>query len=296
MKALTIFHPVFFLVFSFLSIHFCIGQGTILTDSYSKNVRGEINLIQDQFSGVVDLDTTQNNRIESIEVSLVNAEIVISYVLAPTEENHSYDVALGVTLDGQPLSIRRENILGTYGTAIESTGEEKRNLLTWLLERYGNIEGTLEVNLIANHNYVFNSRFELDCDNPPVFGSREKIPYYIGAGVGVGMIATGLAMKTESNNIYDTEYLKAETAQAAQPFLDKAQSKHDAFVILTAAGAAILIGDAVLYYFRNKRHKEWLEDLDKFCEEQSIGFKPLFEPSFSPANPGQLGMRFTYTF
>lgn len=278
------------LLFSFL---FCCGILTNLNAQInllkSENylVEAKINLAQDQLS---EINSTNNASLE-----LKNGELDIIFPTIKNLKEQFYSVGLEISLDGKIIVPFQENLRGFYGEKLNSN-ESGSKRVTWmnLIDNYQQLEGLLKVTIKTELRGEL--EMPIDCNNPPVFSQKEKLRYYIAGGVGVAAIGVGQLFKNKSQKIYDDDYLTSLSLDEAQPEYDKANSNHHTYLILTYAGSAILLTDAVLYILRNRKHKAQMRLYKKFCNGNSLSVRPMIEfPSISNFQ-GASGVHFTFSF
>ena len=198
-------------------------------------------------------------------------------------------------LNDQPLSISPEQLKGEVGRL--SSGGAKQAILSGLMERFINLEGELSLTLTAEQWGEFVLPLGIDCDNPPTFTGKQKMPYIIAAGVGVASIGVGQLMKQQSEDTYDNDYLTAGSLAEAEPIYEDANSKHHNYLILTYAGSAILVLDAALYIIRGARHQRRLKLFKQYCDDnKSLGLEPVFELPSGLQPAGQAGLKMTFNF
>lgn len=251
-------------------------------------LKGNINLIEDQLTSVESLS--------GASISLINGELEISFPLQQTKEEQFYDIRMEVELNGLPMDLEIENIKGFYGTKITNltTGIPT---ITWmnLIETYYQLEGQLEIKVSTE----LRGKLEvpIDCNTPPTFNQKQKLPYLAAGGVGLVSIGLGQLFKRKSQSTYDDEYLASLTLEEAQPRYDDANRDHHTYLILTYAGSAIIVTDLVLYLIKNKKYRDQLKLYKKFCNGNSLSIQPLIElPSMDTSLSGTSGVRFTLNF
>ncbi len=84
---------------------------------------------------------------------------------------------------------------------------------------------------------------------------RNKVrPYYLLTLADWGLIAGGIYCKRKSNQIYNNDYLTANNKIEAQPFYDKANRYHHAYLVMIGSAVAITATDVVLVTMRGRKN------------------------------------------
>ncbi len=214
------------------------------------------------------------------------------------EVQFTYTVTLGLILNGEPIVPEPQYLLGDMGAGLSLSGKDNQFRIQWahILQDFVNIEGELKVSLKVEEYTNLLVLLELNCQEAPSFNFEQRLPYFLAAGAGAGLIVLGIAEEMRSQDIYDNEYAKSGSLRQALPLYNKANNKHHNYIIFTTAGTVILLTDAVLYFRRSRRYKKGKNIYDQYCPEKPLSLNPVFElPSGSPAG-GQLGLRITYSF
>ncbi len=271
------------------------AQPQVLNSS-SRTFRATVNLAAGQLSDQQLSAGTATSDLEDLSLQLRNGDIIVSYRLKnPDDREDFYLTALTATLNGVPLPAAPEFLSGDVGTPLTSGGQRQ---ITWsgLLEKYVNLEGELTITLTAERWGEL--QLPVDCDNPPSFTSKQRVPYYIAAGLGAAAIGIGQIFRAQRDDKYQ-EYENTRNYDAATPIYNDANSKHHTYLILTYAGAGIIVADAVLYIIRQSRYKKKLRLYQEFCNQSNLTLAPEVEIPMSQAigpSQGKIGFRLTYSF
>lgn len=278
--------PTLFILFSFGITTSLEAQMNVLLKEVH-TIEANINLINEQLS-----DLKSNGK---SNMDLVNGELNISFPLKRNIKEEFYKVQLEVSLNGKTLSLMEENLSGSIGEKVVSDKEDLKNI-TWmqLIDTYQQLEGRLLIK-VTTELWGKSSVF-VDCDNPPVFGAKQKRPFYIAGGAGLVAIGAGQYFKSKSDKKYEDEYLTANSLEEAEPKYEEANSDHHTYLILTYAGSAILVTDIVWYLIQNGKHKKRMKVYKEFCNDKSMTISPLIEIPAGPSNNGATGIQFTFTF
>ncbi len=259
-----------------------------LLKSEQHTIEGNINLINDQLSDIKSSSTAT--------LALKNGELEIMFPTRKTTNQQFYSIQMEATLNGVPLSISEENLHGFYGPNLMALADGVKNVL-WMniIDKHQQLDGKIKVTITSELRGQL--EVPIDCDNPPVFTKKQKLPYLIAGGVGVAAIGVGQLFKAKSNSTYDDDYLTAQTFAEAQPKYESANSDHQTYLILTYAGSTILVADLVMYLIRNGKHKRQMRLYKKFCNGNSLSVSPMIElPSNNASNTGASGLHFTLNF
>lgn len=277
----------FYLFLIFLGMCNTLDAQINLLKSEEFNIEAKINLVTDQL--------TEVRSTSAASLELKNGELDILFPLIRNVKDQFYNVSLEMTLNGQPIFPKQEELTGFYGENLVSKNRVNKRI-TWmnLIDNYQQLEGDLKIKIKTE----LRGKLELaiDCSNPPVFSKKEKMRYYIAGGVGVAAIGAGQFFRNQSDKIYEDDYLTSQTLEEAQPNYDKANSNHQTYLILTYAGTAIIVTDLVLYILRNRKHKSRMRVYKKFCNGNTLSVSPLIELPSSLNPQSSSGLQFTYTF
>ncbi|MCB0633242.1 MAG: hypothetical protein R2824_23330 [Saprospiraceae bacterium] len=257
-----------------------------ILESAAPKVTSVINLIQEGITpGIVEGATA---KISQLQLSIEKGDVVLSYQLPVLEDDQFYEVMPQIKLDGKALIIAPDEYRGDLGRTV-APGSRR---IIWLnpLERYVNLTGQLEVQLLVN---IWGERQKpYDCSlGSPTFTAKQRLPYLVAAGVGVASVGVGQLFRKQKETTYD-DYINADTKTASDPIYLDANSKNHTYLILTWTGTAILAADAVLYLIRQKRYKRNLNYYETYCKSGSTSFQPLIElPNGNQHRSGQLGFK-----
>ena len=268
-------------------------QPEVLNTS-SQTTRATINLAADELTPLAAAPGNTQSAIEAMELSLVNGEVLLRFSLTPLEAERYYRTDIAVRLNGQDLPLTSDEFRGDIGEPIAAGMRS----ITWinLLDRYINLEGELSVALKVEEWGVKVLRFGVDCNDPPTFTSKQRLPYYIAAGVGVASIGVGQLFKQQSDDVYQNQYLQSETLEQAQDPYNDANGKHHTYLVMTWAGTAILVVDVAWYIYREVRYKKRQKVFEENCDGNALNLKPIFEMP-SPTQPyGQAGVQLKWNF
>lgn len=231
---------------------------------------------------------------DSIQLTLQNGELLIQYQLPELEEEgRYYSVTPRIMLDGRDLLVfPHEEFRGDWGEPLLPGLRQ----LEWidLPQRYIQLQGALEV--VLSIERWGERKLPYDCSlGEPQFTGKQRLPYYLAAGLGVASIGAGQLLRKQSQRIYDKDYTTAETQEAASPHYKNANGKHHAHLILTYAGAGIVIADAALYLIRQGKYKKHRKLYQQYCGSTSQTFE-LTPEVFSVAWPAGFGMKMSWRF
>ena len=128
------------------------------------------------------------------------------------------------------------------------------------------------------------------CEDPPIFGSKEKFVYYTALTGGVAAVATGTAYwisyRQQLNELRDTWVDGAPNGN-----IEKAREDRNLSYWLGGIGAGILALDAIFFFSHKGRHKRKMEDFEHFKRRRTpVRIHPLVTPSLN------LGFKLTLKF
>lgn len=260
----------------------------------SHRIEAEINLLQNRF----DLNaepSQQGSLLRNVQITWEKSDIVVTYELPRTEGEQYYQITLEASLDDNKLVLHPDDQWGDVGRVVNQEGNAKQIIWTGLLDRYKQLDGNLSIELSAGFWGKPSLPFGVDCDQMPVFSSKEKLPHYIIAGVGVGALAVSYVIGNEAQDIYDNQYLAESFEQAAEPFYQEANDKRHQELILRYAGIGLLSLDAAWYIYRSIRHRQRLKTFEEFCGDSVVRVNPYYQSRHSTRG-SQLGLQLTYRF
>ena len=264
-----------------------------LLSTASRTARAQIDLAGGQLSKVT--DEGEPTHFQKLGLSLSYGELVISYELDnPGEKGYFEMKGFQILLDGQALALEPEQIIGETGRV--SSGGSKQLVLAGLLDRFINLKGSLTVTMVIANYGERKLPYGIDCNKPPTFTAKQRIPYYIAAGAGAACIGLGQYFRVKSEDIYENQYKQALTGEEAAPLYKDANGKHHTYQILTYGGSAILVADAVLYYLRARNYRKQTAVFKEFCGGTSMRLEPVFETPSLRSPDGQAGFKLTVNF
>ena len=205
------------------------------------------------------------------DMNILDTDLKINFALNQISPNLNYEMSINLlSEDGTLINATPENLGNLATTEVE---EKKLLSLVWknLIEEVGNFEKNYTLLI---HTFVSG----INCENPPVFGLQQKLPYYSAAVVGLGSIGLGQIFKQQSKQ-KEKDYLTI-WKEGGVADLTEAKKDLDKYRIMTYAGLGVLLVDGALFFLRNKKHQKELSRFETFCAERvSISVIPgLNEP------------------
>jgi len=272
------------------------GQIQKLSSSTHK-LEADINLLDNQFSLVNNL-RSEVSAFQDVGFTLEHGDINISFRLDKTQGEQYYQVRVFASLNTMPLNLYEEDLIGGVGKQMITNQNEKLSIL-WmrLFDRYVNLEGRLSIILEAELWGTPKLPYGIDCLEKPKFSSKQLIPHYIAAGVGVGVLGASLFFGNKSNDIYNNDYLTQRFEENAEPFYQDANDNRHKQLITRYAGAAILLADGAVLLYRYLRYRKKISAYNEFCAgTTSVSVRPMFELPTVNSSVEQIGLRLKYTF
>ncbi|HKK87960.1 MAG TPA: hypothetical protein VJ917_03860 [Saprospiraceae bacterium] len=274
------------MIFGILPL-FSFGQKLEVIANQILSHTAEIDLAQGELKSV--------NTTNGINLRLEYGQMHISYSL-PTleEEGRYYQVIPSIQFNGKELPlILFESLRGDWGQDLNPGKKE----IIWinLIQEYKQLEGDIRIDLEINQ--WGQRKLPYNCDlGQPEFTSRQKLPYYLAAGVAAASIGVGQLFKNQSQDIYSENYLTASSFAEASPFYEDANNKHQTYLLLTYAGVGILVADITLFSIRQHKYKRSKKLYDEYCEDR-LGNRNGQKLNFSSGIIGGApGMKLTYHF
>lgn len=275
-----------------------LGQAQIqLISSSTRSLHTDLNLAQNAIGPVLPGKMTPGQAlIETLGLTLEEAELIVDYRLKPIGEEEYYQVDISFFLNGERLAVRNEHLLGDVGEQQASAGNVNKQIIwTDIPESHLNLEGDLNLTLTVELWGKPELPYNVDCSAPPSFTARQQMPYYFAAVAGVAAIGTGWLIKNNGEDIYNNDYLTAPTEDVAEPFFQDANDKRHTGLILQYSGAAVLLIDAVWYGIRYFRFKKRHEVFQEYCNPGRLSLSPKVQ--YSPVNgTARVGMKMRYAF
>lgn len=257
-------------------------------------IEARVNLLANQFALEAE-PNQQGSLLRNVQITWEKFDIVVAYELPRTEGEQYYEIILEASLDGEKLPMHPDDQWGDVGRVVNEEGTIKQIIWTGLLDRYKQLDGNLSIQLRVGFWGKPSLPFGVDCDNLPVFTSKQKLPHYIIAGIGAGALGASFIVGNEAQDIYDNQYLAESFEQAAEPFYQQANDKRHQELILRYAGIGLLSLDAAWYIYRSIRHSQRLKTFEEFCGDSVVQINPYYK-SWQSSGGSQLGLQLTYRF
>lgn len=265
---------------------FGFGQKVEVLTNQVKTVSAQINLAKGQLASV--------SSSENIKLNLQNEQLIIEYYLPElSEEGRFYEIIPSVQLNGEGLTlVPFKAFRGDWNQDI--TPGNKKIVWVNLLQEYTQLEGTLELKLIVNQ--WGERKLPYDCSlGMPTFTSKQRMPYFLAAGIGALSIGAGQLFKNKSQDVYTNDYLPSSTFNQASPFYDDANKKHQTYLLLTYVGVGILAADITLFTIKYRKFKQNKKLYDEYCKTPDIGTLSNLNISTGLVS-GAPGMKLTLNF
>ena len=226
------------------------------------------------------------NQMGELTVDMQNGEIMMTYLSKPLQDKQYYIIKLTVKLNGKPLIIPPEML----------NQEPGKLFLFGLTEKYTHLVGNLELIVTQEKWGEYILPYGVTCEVMPTFTAKQKVPHWIGFGVGAAAISAGRFLRTESNDIYDHQYSKAATKDISTPFYTEANKKRKQYLALTYFGGGLIVADAILLIVRQNRYKKRFEIFNKFCGQEGLSLQPTVDFSAPGTASTQVGVSMQLTF
>jgi len=220
-------------------------------------------------------------------LKIEDGELAIHYPVKPLKSQQSYKTDLSVKFNDKKLDIPPEMI------------HQELGVIHWfgLAETNTQLSGKLEVAVNYQILEAKSVPYWTDCTNiPTTMKVKEKIPHWIGFGLGAAAIGAGISLRMESQDIYENQYLIANSRDEAAPIYNKANEKHRQFVGLTIAGGGLILADAILFVIRQKRYEKHVDLYNSSCLQEKVSFHPTIDFSGSEAVRPYVGLQMQFTF
>lgn len=190
------------------------------------------------------------NFLQIDKIEMEDSDLIINYQLLQKIENSEVEIAIQL-IDGNGMTITPQS---------EDLGQLTSTKETIIWKNF------LESDVSFDESYsliIHTNLFGTICANPPTFDLKQKLPYYGGATIGIVSLAIGQVYKNQSDR-EEADYRLA-WAEGRTANLDKAESDFNKYKVLTYVGLGVLGVDAILYFFRQRKHKNAVKEFEKFC-------------------------------
>ena len=228
--------------------------------------------------------------LNATDIHLEGGDLYIPLELDRLSSGQFYQIELQLQSRDRTITPKAQDLIGLQNGEIRDAPFSRT--LIWLNMHQYLSSTQSSVTLIFKASLV--EQF-VDCSVMPSFSGRQKLPYYLAAGAGAAMIGAGILLSNDAEDIYNNDYLTRSSQEAAAPFLDEANKKNKTGRTLSYAGAAILLGDAVLYLIRQSKYKKKKNLYDEYCKD-NIGLSVVPDLGTPGLASGGLQLRFNYTF
>jgi hypothetical protein len=269
------------------------AQNQLMSTSRAE-LRAKIDIAEGQLE-LPSVPQIQGSIIKAVSTRLDDDELSILINLNQGREGDEYEISIQARLEGRTVNIRPEDILGMVQKRFQaSQAGEQEVIWTGLLDRYYDFSGQLELIVSVEQWGKPTLPFGVDCDKMPVFGSKQKLPYYVAAGAGVISVGLSIVIGNDAQKIYDDNYLTQNFAEAAETHYLNANDKRHTALLLRYVGIGFLAADAAAFFYRKSRHKKKLATYQEFCGSLPISVTPVFEQTSIALAGSQLGLRISH--
>lgn len=233
------------------------------------------------------------NKILAINSRLQDNELITNFQLSPPGGEGYYVVRLEAVLNGEKIEPTAGYLLGDLGKVENISRADKQIIWTNILADLPEAEGELQLVLKAAWWGILFLPYGVDCNEMPVFGFREKIPYYAGLVAGGGSFLASVLLKRKAEMHLDQH-------RASNILLEKG-SEYDAYTrnlqraeVATYIGFSIIALDALFYLLRREKHEKRVRVFEEFCNQNSLSVYPVSD--WSGGTTASLGLQISYQF
>ena len=269
---------------------------------YAFIVSGQIDLLQGRLTSTTMDTSAAMGQVYNVAAAVANGEIQVEYTLStdlPKElKQNKYSVSARIYFEGDELILSPDHMYGDHGVELGPSDDgTMRFYVSGLLQKYGQLNGDVEIHVKIRHDFVVDPNFNFDCsDGRPQFDFRDKVPYIVGGVLAAGLITWGAINEIEAQDKHD-QYWNMTDGPEAQSLYDEANSEHKQAVALMIAGGVTAAGSALLYYLRKRDYKRKTYMFETYCQDgNSIGFTPKFEFKGTRSPGNNAGLALVYTF
>ncbi len=243
-----------------------------------------IDLIDEKMNEKENIETSANF-IADFTATLSTGEIIINYKLATFKPNSNhYTVFLETKfwhhtdnpIDGNAIDFPAKKIRGDIGYMDKNPEGLKQIIWTNPIYCLPSAKGKLEIILTVEHWGVEILPLGVQCNNPPDFGLKKKLPYYAGGAVALGGIVSGFILKDRAIDKYEkhlTSDILTERSQLYQNYETQLQRAE----YLTYISLGLLAVDALLFLRRRRLHLKRKKIFDENCTKSSFQIYPEFQ-------------------
>jgi hypothetical protein len=278
-------------VLSLLPAH-ALAQKPLPADTFRRTLTVQLDLAAQSLSLLNDTivqSTATPNRLVSVAPEIRQGDLILTCALAPVRDGEYYDLRLEIAESGGTFDAAPENL---QGLGIDRSGGSLREI-RWinLLESYINVADTLALTVTAIYY-----RIPYDCAGAPKERPEFKAtPLVVAGAAAAGMIGLGQLFRARSRDLYDNRYAVLLDGEEAEPFYQKANRKHHAYLVLTYAGVALLSADAAWGVIKGLEFRRQRRLYDACAGYTELRLRPAVD--LAPGGDGAYaGMHFRFTF
>lgn len=283
-----------------LAINFSLAQSSLIK-TFTKSLKTDYSLATQQITLVEktdDFHLTKDQRLDFLQVLIQGGDLVIDYELLgfPKAEKGmkiQLDLSVVNALSKYEITALPNQLHGK--TSLPYAPKNQKNQLIW--ENWVENMKPQGNTLILNLDATLVGRNPVNCDIIPEWTNRQKIPHYIAAGVGVGLIISSLPVRKESDDLYEQYIVDTFADKAtAQVTYTNANNKHKLANTLIGTGIGIIATDLLSLGIRYLRYKKKRKEFEYYCHpiEESISFQPILERNVIGGH--QIGFQLSYIF
>lgn len=238
-----------------------------------------IDLVQERLSLLEGAEKTPTF-IRDKTVGLVDGELIINYQLNPLAvETGYYEVSLKTvfkeTPNGPPIALPLSTISGDLGNIKDNFSNEKIIIWSNLMACLPTSIGFLEINLSVKLWGERILEYGVQCDNPPLFGFKQQLPYFATGVTGLaGLLATGI-LKGQAKQNFEA-HLEAKIIDDRTKAYKQYEKNLNRSEILFFSSLGLLAIDAFFYVRRRKHHAKRVAIFEKHCRGNSFQISPQF--------------------
>ena len=275
------------------------GQSSTYSEWRQYNVSGKLNLVAESFA--------PNNAASSpeMQISVDNGELVIDYIVDMSNDKKRSPVGvkisewnllvdLDISLDSVPVPFRIDHVVGAIGYVTQNEKSSSHRIkIADLLERFGNMSGTLDIKLNIRYSSI-------NCDTPPRISGLEWAGFSVGAAAGLTLVGLSISANSEAKEIYaqyEMQYLPLDGRRLYSEYEDK----RDQANLLLFSGLSVLAVDAGILIWRLIDQRDNMNLYETLCSSntQTIGdfqISPYYDSNLNSLPGPSLGMSLSYRF
>ena len=272
------------------------SQDNSLIKTFDSSVEVSFSKTKEEFTWSKQKRSKNNDRLKITAIQLDKGNLLINYELSefrPSEKKST--IKLKPTLvfnNGDIFYAHPKDIEGNLESKFSSDPKQLQMIWHDFQENYRFSDESFLLSMEGS----LAGKLPIDCNIIPEFGVKQRLPHYLIAGAGVGIVISGFVIDESHKQLYD-DYIDQvfDGSPDAESTYSKANNRNKLGSFLKNAGYVVSGANAIVYAVRYLSYKRKKKDYDYYCKERKIGMAPYYEYEPHLASPS-LGMQVVYNF